>query len=65
MKLTKTLPALFALALLCGCASQKTGDETTAAAEQKDGGCCKAGQSKATCTDSAKCEAAKQPAQKN
>jgi hypothetical protein len=66
MKLIKTLPAMFALALLAGCASQQCDDAT--GAEAKEGSCCKAGAAKAGCCEGAKTEAAKteeKPAQKN
>jgi hypothetical protein len=58
MKLTKTLPALFAIALLAGCASQN--DVTTSSGEAQKDNCCTSGakegkscctESSATCTD--------------
>jgi hypothetical protein len=74
MKLIKTLPALFALVLLAGCASQQADDTTGGEATQKEGSCCKAEGAKsegakASCCDGAKVEkvtpADEKPAQKN
>ena len=64
MKLIKTLPALFAIALFAGCASQQTADDTTTAegqqaAAHKEGSCCqgeKTEAAKASCCDGAKVE---------
>lgn len=68
MKLIKTLPALFAIALLAGCASSQCCDDTTGAeVAAKEGSCCKAEAAKTGCCDAAKTEATTEakPAQKN
>ena len=70
MKLIKTLPAAFAIALLAGCASQQASDDITGGeAQQKEGAsCCKGEGAKASCCDGAKVEKvapAEKAAQKN
>ena len=57
MKLMKTLPAAFAIALFAGCANEKTCDENTCSDGQKEASCCKGEKTEGSaCCDGAKVE---------
>ncbi len=60
MKLIKTVPALFAIACLAGCASQQCCDDTTGAEGQTKASCCSGEKTEGakSCCDGAKVEKA-------
>jgi hypothetical protein len=58
MKLIKTLPALSAIALLAGCASQQSDDITGSEGGQAKASCCGEKSEAKSCCDGAKVEKA-------